>query len=233
MFPSYNQVLRLQQSALEHQAALKFLGSLCDYHHHCNPHWEISKSLPARFLKHSAHCTDISQAGPSSSLILSTTLATSVYTCPSFNTGIMSVSPGIFIVHLMVLHGVHPPPHSLSKLLHPRGPTFKWDAPETLGLKFQSALSPEDSFIPSLPSTQHPFPSSAVCRTALPYPAHGLAVTDSHSQSSHTSSGPQDQVRPSQLGLNLVLSLRALYLFSGTLRVCHPMAVMRLLLQTL
>lgn len=114
MFPSYNQVLRLQQSALEHQAALKFPGSLCDYHYHCNPHSEISKSLPVRFLKHSAHCTDISQAGLSSSLILQTTLATSVYTCPSFNTGIMSVSSCIFIVHLMVLHGVHTPTCCLS-----------------------------------------------------------------------------------------------------------------------
>lgn len=46
--------------------------------------------------------------------------------------------------------------------------------------------------------------------------AHGLAVTDSHGQSSHTSSGPQNQVRSSQLGLNLVLSLGAL---------CSPLSV--------
>lgn len=128
---------------------------------------------------------------------------------------LMPVSP--CISHPSNGYAWHTHTHSLSKLPHPRGPAFKWNTPNTLCLKSQPAFSPKDGFLPLLPSTQRPSRRSAVWCTALPYLAHGLAGTDYHSQSSHTSSDPQDQLRPSWGWIWSVLCP-----FPRMLRICYP-----------
>lgn len=116
----------------------------------------------------------------------------------------MPVSP--CISHPSNGYAWHTHTHSLSKLLHPRGPAFKWNTPNTLCLKSQPAFSPKDGFLPLLPSTQRPSRWSAVWCTALPCLAHGLAGTDyPQPELTHFFRSP----RPAQtlLGLNLVCPL--------------------------
>lgn len=64
MFPSYNQVLSLAQSALDWHTPLKFPGLLCDYHYYYNLHSGINKSLPVQVLKEGAQDTGASQVVP-------------------------------------------------------------------------------------------------------------------------------------------------------------------------
>lgn len=89
MFPSYNQALSLQQSALEHHAALKFPGPCVITIITAISIRKLANPYLFSFFKNSAPYTDISQVGPSHSLILYTTLATNVFICSASNTGIM------------------------------------------------------------------------------------------------------------------------------------------------
>lgn len=83
-----------------------------------------------------------------------------------------------------------------------------------------ACISPKDSFIPLLPSTQHQVRSSEVCCTALPHLAHGLAVTDySQPKLTHFFRSP----RPAHTlpGLVLRSSLQSSARFPRMLRICH------------